>query len=195
MSAQQFRHFVQTTKTTQPRPQVSSVNGSIWLFNKDYDSSAAGHGELCVCFSPVTIGKYFEWIIKVFIESSHTWWILQTYQTVLQQFYFSTCLYHCSSIRPLYIHGLLHGTSCSTQNNNNFWSSGTSHTINCNLLIHCKSLLKECDHSIIQSALMTNSGQILRHQYGISVAESQTFLTKCPPVAISGERRLVLPAG
>ena len=43
------------------------------------------------------------------------------------------------------------------------WSSGTSHTINYDLLIHCKSLLKECDYSIIQSALMTNSGQILRH--------------------------------
>ena len=28
MSARQFRHFVQTTETTQPRPQVSSVNGS-----------------------------------------------------------------------------------------------------------------------------------------------------------------------
>ena len=33
MFAGQFRHFVQTTKTTQPRPQVSSVNGSIWQFN------------------------------------------------------------------------------------------------------------------------------------------------------------------
>ena len=33
MFARQFRHFVQTTKTTQPRPQVSSVNGSIWQFN------------------------------------------------------------------------------------------------------------------------------------------------------------------
>ena len=32
ISAQQFRHFVQTTKTTQPCPQVSSVNGSIRLF-------------------------------------------------------------------------------------------------------------------------------------------------------------------
>ena len=76
-----------------------------------------------------------------------------------------------------------------------FWSSGTSHTINCNLLIHCKSLLKEYEYSIIQSALMTNSGQILCHQYGISLAESQTFLTKRPPVAISGEKRLVLQAG
>ena len=76
-----------------------------------------------------------------------------------------------------------------------FWSSGTSHTINCDLLIHCKSLLKECDYSIIQSSLMTNSGQILRHQYGSSVAESQMFLKKRPPVAISGEKRLVLQAG
>ena len=41
--------------------------------------------------------------------------------TVLQQFYFSTCLYHCSLIKLLYIiFGLLHGTSCSAQNNNNF---------------------------------------------------------------------------
>ena len=75
-----------------------------------------------------------------------------------------------------------------------FWSSGTSHTINCDLLIHCKSLLKECDYSIIQSAFMTNSGQILRHQYGISVAESQMFLTKKAP---SGNKRgecLVLQA-
>ena len=118
------------------------------------------------------------------------------YQTVLQQFYFSTCLYHCSSITLLYIHGLLHGTSCSAQNNNNFlelWH--ITHYYNCDLLIHYKSLLKECDYPIIQSALMTNSGQILRHQYGISVAESQTFPTKRPPVAISGEKRLVLQAG
>ena len=144
---------------------------------------------------PIRIGKYFEWIIKVFIESSHTWWILQTYQTVLRQFYFSTCLYHCSLIKLLYILACYMAQVALTKTIIIFWSSGTSHTINCNLLIHCKSLLKECDYSIIQSVLMTNSGQILRHQYGISVAESQTFLTKHPPVAISGEKRLVLQTG
>ena len=76
-----------------------------------------------------------------------------------------------------------------------FWGSGTSHSINCDLLIHCKSLVKECDYSVVQSVLMTNFGQISCHQYGISVAESQTFLTKRPAVAISGGKRLVLQAG
>ena len=32
MSAQHFCHFVKKTKTTQPGPQVSLVNGSIWQF-------------------------------------------------------------------------------------------------------------------------------------------------------------------
>ena len=82
MSARQFRHFVQTTKTTQPRPQVSSGNGSIWRFNTtnywtddviltssvQYDSSATGDGELCVWFYPIRNGKYFEWIIKIILH-------------------------------------------------------------------------------------------------------------------------------
>ena len=43
--------------------------------------------------------------------------------------------------------------------------------------------------------LWLDSGQILCHQYGISVAESQTFLfTKRTPVAMSEEKRLVLQA-
>ena len=67
-----------------------------------------------------THGAYNETWIEVFIECCHTWRILQTYQTGLQQIYFGTCLYHCSSIKLLYIHGLLHGTSCFTHNNNNF---------------------------------------------------------------------------
>ena len=39
--------------------------------------------------------------------------------------------------------------------------------------------------------MWTDSGQILRHQHGISVAESQTFLrAKRPPAAMSEEKRL-----
>ena len=41
------------------------------------------------------------------------------------------------------------------------------------------------------SAFWLDSGQILRHQYGISVAESQMFLlVKCPSAAMSKEKRL-----
>ena len=48
MFARQFQHFVQTTKTTQPRPQVSSVNGSIWRFNMTVELLV--FFELCVWF-------------------------------------------------------------------------------------------------------------------------------------------------
>ena len=34
-------------------------------------------------------------------------------------------------------------------------SCGTSHSIHCDLLFHCKSLLKQCDYSVIQSVLVT----------------------------------------
>ena len=43
----------------------------------------------------------------------------------------------------------------------------------CLLSVNRKQWLKQCNYSFHQSALLT--GQILRHQYGISVAESQTF--------------------
>ena len=51
-----FRHFVQTTKTSQPRPRVSLVNGSIWqqLVMVNY-ACASSQSES---------GKYFEWILK-----------------------------------------------------------------------------------------------------------------------------------
>ena len=39
-----------------------------------------------------------------------------------------------------------------------------------------KQQLKQCNYSVNQSAIWPDSGQILHHQYGISVAESQTFL-------------------
>ena len=49
----------------------------------------------------------------------------------------------------------------------------------CLLSVIRKQQLKQCNQSIVQSAL--DSGQILRHQYGISVTEFQTFLlAKCP---------------
>ena len=67
MFRRQFPHFVLTTKTTQPRPQVFSINGSIacnrlhfwrhfdvigsiWQNSFQIWSTAAGHGELCVWF-------------------------------------------------------------------------------------------------------------------------------------------------
>ena len=64
----------QTTKTTQPRPQVSSVKCSIWRFNMtnywadnviltpsvQYDSLAADkYGELCVWSYPIRNGEIF----------------------------------------------------------------------------------------------------------------------------------------
>ena len=71
MSARQFRHFVESTKTTQPRPQVSSVNCSIWRFNM------TNYWTDDVIFSPLVSyacgftqserWQYFEWIIKKII--------------------------------------------------------------------------------------------------------------------------------
>ena len=69
--------FVFTTKTTQPRPQVLSVNGALTRKNPQegcsFDvidslnakffqiwSSVAGYGELCVSFKPIRMEKYFE---------------------------------------------------------------------------------------------------------------------------------------
>ena len=50
----------------------------------------------------------------------------------------------------------------------------------CSLLsVIRKQQLKQCNQSVVQSAL--DSGQTLRHQYGISVTELQMFLlAKCP---------------
>ena len=68
--------------------------------------------------------------------------ILLRYQTVLQQFYFGTFMACCMAWVALLIITIS-------------WSSGISRSINCDLLFHCKSLLKECDYSILQSVLMT----------------------------------------
>ena len=74
MSARQFRHFAQTTKTTQPHPQVSSVNGSIWQFIEPLTSFWRHRFNVTVqplvmvnyaCgFTQSGSGKYFEWIIN-----------------------------------------------------------------------------------------------------------------------------------
>ena len=78
--------FVFTTKTTQPRPQVLSVNGALTRKNPQegcsFDvidslnakffqiwSSVAGYGELCVSFKPIRMGKYFEWMISAIKRS------------------------------------------------------------------------------------------------------------------------------
>ena len=45
--------------------------------------------------------------------------MLQTNETVLQNFDLGSCLYLCSSIKLLHIYGLLHGTGCSNHNSNN----------------------------------------------------------------------------
>ena len=59
-----------------------------------------------------------------------------------------------------------------------------------------KQWLEQYNYSDVQSELMTigpDSGQILRHQDGISVAESQKLLlAKRPSAAMSEEKRLLL---
>ena len=45
--------------------------------------------------------------------------MLQTNETVLQNFDLGSCLYLCSSIKLLHIYGLLHGMGCSNHNSNN----------------------------------------------------------------------------
>ena len=58
----------------------------------------------------------------------------------------------------------------------------------CLLPVIRKQRLEQYNYSDIQSALMTSfrTRQILRHQYEISVAESQTFLlANRPPAAMS----------
>lgn len=71
--------------------------------------------------------------------------------------------------------------------------------LNCDLLFHCKSLIKECDHSVIQSALMTKFWTDFMSSsegYGISVTEWQMFLLmKHPPAAVNKEKGLFLQAG
>ena len=60
----------------------------------------------------------------------------------------------------------------------------------CLLSVIPKQWLEQYNYSDVQSALMTGF-RILRQQYGISVAESQTFLlAKRPPAAMSEEKRL-----
>ena len=80
MSARQFRHFVQTTKTTQPGPQVSSVNGSKWQIIEPMTLCWRHRFHMTVqplvmvnyvCgFTQSETRKYFEWIIMAFIISS-----------------------------------------------------------------------------------------------------------------------------
>ena len=48
-------HFVFTTKTTQPHPQVFSVSGALNAKFFQIWSSVAGYGELCVCFYATAI--------------------------------------------------------------------------------------------------------------------------------------------
>ena len=77
-----FRHFVVTTKTTQPRLPVLSVNGSIiWqfcctLYGRHFShiakffqiwSTVGSYDELCEGFSQSETEKYFERIIMIMI--------------------------------------------------------------------------------------------------------------------------------
>ena len=80
-TSEMFRHFEVTTETTQPRPQVSSVNGSIiWqfccttdvIFNISQNSSKFGRQQLVVMnyawdFSQSEAEKYSELIMIQFI--------------------------------------------------------------------------------------------------------------------------------
>ena len=72
-TSEMYAIFVSTTKTTQPRHQVFSVNGALTCKNAAFFdvisslntkffqiwSSATGYGELCVCFLPIRIGEMF----------------------------------------------------------------------------------------------------------------------------------------
>ena len=86
-----FRHFVLTTKTTQPPPQVFTVNSSITcnqvalLFNMTKFFPNLVNSMLVMVnyacgFNQSETGKYFEWIIKKYIFHAHTakslWFIL-----------------------------------------------------------------------------------------------------------------------
>ena len=72
--------FVFTTKTTQPHPQVFSVNSALTCkkaaflmssVDQSQNSSKFGHlqlhgyGELCVCFQPIRIGEIFCFLIML----------------------------------------------------------------------------------------------------------------------------------
>ena len=69
--------LVFTTKTTQPRPQVFSVNGALTCKGLHFNvisslntnfyqiwSSVTGYDELWVCIYPIRIGEIFWWIIN-----------------------------------------------------------------------------------------------------------------------------------
>ena len=72
-TSEMYAIFLSTTKTTQPRPQVFSVNGALTCKNAAFFdvisslntkffqiwSSATGYGELWVCFWPIRIGEMF----------------------------------------------------------------------------------------------------------------------------------------
>ena len=67
-------------------------------------------------------------------------------------------VFHCSSIKLLYRCTFL--ARCMARvppfiTKANPWNCRTSRSINCDWLFHCKSLLKECEYSIIQSVFMT----------------------------------------
>ena len=66
--------------------------------------------------------------------------------------------FHCSLIKLLYrctfmAHCMAEVALFITKANP--WNCGTSCSINCDLLFHCKSLLKECEYSVIQLVFMT----------------------------------------
>ena len=67
-------------------------------------------------------------------------------------------VFHCSLIKLLYrctfmAHCMARVPPFITKANT--WNCGTSCSINCDWLFHCKSLLKEYEYSVIQSVLMT----------------------------------------
>ena len=87
MFRRQFRHFVVTTKTTKPRPQVFSVNGSITCnrmhFWRHFDVvgsiSQFGQQQLVMVsytcgFDQSETGKCFEWIIMNNFIVSFIFW-------------------------------------------------------------------------------------------------------------------------
>ena len=59
----------------------------------------------------------------------------------------------------------------------------------CLLSVIRKQELKQCNCSLTNQGFWPDSWQILRHQYGISVAESQTFLCAKRPRAPKSEKK------
>ena len=97
------RHFFKfTTKTTQPRPQVFSVNGALTCKNAAFLTSFVMVNYAC-SFSQSESRKYFELIIKSFIKS----WGISTCLTdeiffvmhavILFCFVLFVCLFVCFS--------------------------------------------------------------------------------------------------